>query len=196
MTTTAAPVPAVVTASYADAVASCSETDREYASDITQRLIEVVKAFSAVKHRMHGASPQEGLDYGLLLKLVHTGPMRASDLAEKLCADPSTVSRQVAGLVKAGFVERQADPDDGRASILVPTPQGQARVDQMISLRGRLFAPIVADWSAEDRAVFSRLLTEFVHELSNNIEAVKDVAAELIEPASSHARPNARGSNA
>ena len=196
MTITATPPSAEVSASYTDAVASCSDADREYASDITQRMIEVVKAFSAVKHRMHGASPQEGFDYGLLLKLAHTGPMRASDLAEKLCADPSTVSRQVAGLVKAGLVERQADPDDGRASILVPTPQGQARVDQMISLRGRLFAPIVADWSAEDRAVFSRLLTEFVHGLSNNIEAVKNAAAELVQPAAPHEQPSAQGSNA
>ena len=45
-----------------------------------------------------------------------------------LCADPSTVSRQVASLVKAGLVERQADPDDGRASILVPTELGRAKV--------------------------------------------------------------------
>ena len=91
--------------------------------------------------------------------------MRASDLADRLCADPSTVSRQVAGLVKAGLVERRADPDDGRASILVPTPEGQVRVDRMIEMRGRLFAPLVAGWSSDDRAVFSRLLTEFAHGL-------------------------------
>lgn len=195
MTITETPTPSVeATASYRDAVATCSDVDREYAGDVTARLIEMVKAFSAIKHRMHGSAPQEGHDYSLLLKLAHTGPMRASDLAEKLCADPSTVSRQVAGLVKAGLVERQADPDDGRASILVTTSQGQARVDQMVEMRGRLFAPIVAGWSAEDRAVFSRLLTEFVHGLSMNIEAVKSAAAELIQPAPDH--QHAQGRNA
>lgn len=190
MTLTETPVATGDTATdaYRAAIGSSSDADRAFAGDVTQRLIEVLKSFSAVKHRMHGATPQEGFDYALLMKLSHAGPMRASDLAEKLCSDPSTVSRQVAGLVKAGLVERKADPDDGRASILVPTAQGQARVDQMVEMRGRLFAPIVADWPAEDRAVFSRLLTEFVHGLSINIEAVKNVAAELTQPQSSIAQ--------
>ena len=30
----------------------------------------------------------------------------------------SRISRQVAALVKAGLIERQADPEDGRASLL------------------------------------------------------------------------------
>jgi DNA-binding MarR family transcriptional regulator len=178
--------------SYREAVAGCSVADREYAGDVAQRLVDMVKAFSAIKARMHGSTPQEGYDSTLLLKLAHHGPMRASDLAEKMCADPSTVSRQVAGMVKAGLVEREADPDDGRASILVLTARGQARVDQLVQMRGQIFAPLVADWSAEDRAVFDRLLTEFVHGLSHNIEAVKNVAAELVQPAPS----NAQGSNA
>ena len=56
----------------------------------------------------------------LLVKFVRTGRQRASALAELVGADPSTVSRQVASLVKAGFVDREADPDDGRACLLVP----------------------------------------------------------------------------
>ena len=43
-------------------------------------------------------------------------------LAAAVHSDPSTVSRQVAALVRAGLIERQADPEDGRASVLVPTP--------------------------------------------------------------------------
>ncbi|WP_170315570.1 MarR family winged helix-turn-helix transcriptional regulator [Nakamurella deserti] len=178
--------------SYREAVAGCSAADRDYAGDVAQRLVDMVKSFSAIKARIHGSASPEGYDSSLLLKLAHHGPMRASDLAERMCADPSTVSRQVAGMVKAGLVERQADPDDGRASILVPTASGQARVDQMVQMRGQIFAPLVADWSAEDRAVFTRLLTEFVHGLSSNIEAVKNVAAELVQPAPS----NAQGSTA
>lgn len=192
MTIIATESPATGTSGYRDAVSSASDDNRRYAGDITERLIEVFKAFAAIKHRMHGASPQEGLDHALLLRLAHTGPMRASDLADRLCADPSTVSRQVAGLVKAGLVERRADPDDGRASILVPTPEGQVRVNRMIEMRGRLFAPLVAGWSSDDRAVFSRLLTEFAHGLTTDIEAVKSAAAELLEPTSA----NTQGSDA
>ncbi len=181
---------------YRDAVATCSAADRAFAGDVTQHLIEVVKAFGAVKHRMHGATPQDGFDYGLLLKLASTGPTRASDLAERLCADPSTVSRQVAGLVKAGLVQRLADPDDGRASILVPTADGHARIAQMVEMRGRVFAPLVADWSPEDRERFATLLAQFVQGLSHNIEAVKTVAAELLQPAPATEKSTAQGSNA
>jgi DNA-binding MarR family transcriptional regulator len=185
-TETAAPTPGTpIPDPYRAAMGSCTDEDRDFAGEVTQQLIQVVKSFNAVKMRLHGAAPQEGSDYSLLVKLAHTGPMRASDLAEQTCSDPSTVSRQVAGLVKAGLVERQADPADGRASILVPTALGQARVELMVEMRGRVFAPLVSGWSAEERAVFSRLLTEFVQGLSNNIDAVKNAAAELIQPAPS-----------
>jgi DNA-binding MarR family transcriptional regulator len=176
---------AAIPTDYRAAMESCSEPDRLFAGEVTQRLIEVVRSFNAVRVRLQGAAPQENSDNSLLMRLANAGPMRASDLAEQTCSDPSTVSRQVAGLVKAGLVERQADPADGRASILVPTALGQARVELMVQMRGRVFAPLVADWSAEERAVFSRLLTEFVHGLSTNIEAVKNAAAELIQPAPS-----------
>ena len=83
----------------------------------------------------------------LLVKLAQLGPSRASELAEQVCADPSTVSRQVAHLVKSGLLERRADPDDGRASILVPTELGLAKVREFSSRRGRALAPVIADWS-------------------------------------------------
>ena len=54
----------------------------------------------------------------LLFPLRFRGPLRATDLAEIKQADPSTISRQVAQLVKAGLARREADPVDGRASRL------------------------------------------------------------------------------
>ena len=59
------------------------------------------------------------------LAAVQTGePVRVSDVAEQLSVDLSVASRQVAALVLAGYVEREPDPDDGRASRLRPTPLG------------------------------------------------------------------------
>jgi DNA-binding MarR family transcriptional regulator len=51
---------------------------------------------------------------------------RSSDLAARAGLDPSTVSRAVAGLVTQGLVTREADPHDGRATLLVVTPAGHA----------------------------------------------------------------------
>ena len=60
MTIIATESPATGTSGYRDAVSSASDDDRRYAGDITERLIEVVKAFAAIKHRMHGASAAGG----------------------------------------------------------------------------------------------------------------------------------------
>src|ERR1700761_4947179 len=71
----------------------------------------------------------------LITRLAAEGPVRASELAEKVQADPSTVSRQVASLVKSGYVERRADPVDGRASLLVLTDRGQEFYAEHLRLR-------------------------------------------------------------
>lgn len=63
--------------------------------------------------------------YGLLAHLVMDGPKRTTALAEAVHADPSTVSRQTAALVRHGLLERRPDPEDGRASILAATPDGE-----------------------------------------------------------------------
>jgi DNA-binding MarR family transcriptional regulator len=68
-----------------------------------------------------GRHPVEWSSYALLLHLIQDGPMRSSALAETVCADPSTVSRQAATLVELGLVERRPDPDDRRAVQLAAT---------------------------------------------------------------------------
>ena len=57
-------------------------------------------------------------------RLVIDGPHRSNALAEAAHSDPSTVSRQVAALVRIGYVERRPDPADGRACLLAATDEG------------------------------------------------------------------------
>jgi DNA-binding MarR family transcriptional regulator len=108
----------------------------------------------------------------LLAKLVYDGPRRSGELAATLCADPSTVSRQVATLVKQGLVERQADPEDGRASLLVPTPAGVNRVERHRRRRGQAIAPVVSDWAPEDVVQFVHLLRRYVAGLDDHRDAI------------------------
>src|ERR1700709_2706144 len=78
------------------------------------RLLERAQArFSG--HFPHGV---ERAAFILLVPLVKDGPRRLSTLADAVHSDVSTVSRQVAQLVKLGLVVRQPDPSDGRASLL------------------------------------------------------------------------------
>ena len=86
-----------------------------------------MRGFARVKAQLL-ALARDDVDWSahlLITQLAAEGPIRSSELAELMQADPSTVSRQVATLVKDGYVERRADPVDGRASLLVVTERGE-----------------------------------------------------------------------
>ncbi|GAA1482723.1 hypothetical protein GCM10009624_31630 [Gordonia sinesedis] len=89
-------------------------------------------------------------------------PMRSRELAAILNADPSTVSRHVAQLVDLGLVRREADPDDGRATLLVVTDDGHARVATMREVRRAAMNTAMSDWTDEELWTLVRLLDRFV----------------------------------
>jgi DNA-binding MarR family transcriptional regulator len=97
----------------------------------------------------------------LLFPLRLRGPMRVTDLAEVKQADPSTVSRQVAQLVKAGLARREADPVDGRASRVAVTDAGMAACQQLYDERHALLSKVLGDWPPERVIAFTDLFAEF-----------------------------------
>ena len=144
---------------------------------IGSAVVDLMRQLHGIKARLATGPEADHSPLFLLVKLVHTGPLRASALADLVGADPSTVSRQVASLVKAGLLERQADPNDGRACLLVPTDLGQAKVDEYKDRQAVAMAPIVSDWSGQDRADFIRLLRLYVASIDTHRD---DVIATLI----------------
>ena len=72
--------------------------------------------------------------------------------------------------MRAGLIERKADPDDGRASILVPTELGLVRVREHAQRRGATIQPVIADWSQQDRDELLRL----IHKYTEGIEAHRE----------------------
>jgi DNA-binding MarR family transcriptional regulator len=128
-----------------------------------EQVIRLTRASHAMRTQISARS-SEGIDWAahaLLFHLVQHGPQRASALAEAACVDPSTVSRQVGDLVRAGLVERQPDPEDGRASLLVATPRGHEMHDARLARRERMFARVVEGWPDEDVDRLTRLLARF-----------------------------------
>jgi DNA-binding MarR family transcriptional regulator len=99
--------------------------------------------------------------YVLLVHLVTDGPQRLSQLADAVRSDPSTVSRQVAALVRAGLVERRADPADGRANWLVATEQGERVLRVNRQRRDAHLAAMLRDWEPAAVATLSALLERF-----------------------------------
>lgn len=98
----------------------------------------------------------------LLKTLVHQGPCRSSVLASVIHSDPSTVSRQVAALVRDGLIERRADQEDGRASLLAATPAGIALLEEFRSRMGHSLAQVVKGWAPEELERFVELFERFV----------------------------------
>jgi DNA-binding MarR family transcriptional regulator len=72
-----------------------------------------------------------------LFTLVNHGSMRLGDLAAKEGVAPPTLSRIVASLVEGGYVRREPDPNDGRASLVTATESGQQVASGLYSIRLR-----------------------------------------------------------
>jgi DNA-binding MarR family transcriptional regulator len=159
-----------------DGTSAASTDDLDQSADIAAAVIDMVRQFSGIKSRVTSGTDGDQSPMFLLVKLAHHGPRRATDLAELVGADPSTVSRQVASLVKGGMLERRADPDDGRASILVPTELGRQRIEEYGRRRAVTMRPVIADWSAQDRHDLLRLLRKY----TAGIETHRDEIVSLL----------------
>jgi DNA-binding MarR family transcriptional regulator len=142
------------------------------AEQIAAAIITMMRQFNGIKSRVAADPNADHSQLFLLVRLAQNGPRRASDLAEQLCADPSTVSRQVASLVKAGLIERRADPDDGRASILAATELGLDRVREFSAHRGATMRPVIADWSKDERDDLLRLITKYTEGIEAHREQI------------------------
>ena len=84
--------------------------------------------------------------------------VRASDVAQVLGLDKSTVSRGITQLENLGLIERVGDPDDGRARLLRLTTTGAERFDAMRAQRQTEFRAILTRWNPTDLADLGRLL--------------------------------------
>ncbi|MGZ8177210.1 MarR family winged helix-turn-helix transcriptional regulator [Williamsia sp. SKLECPSW1] len=104
-------------------------------------------------------------------------PMRSGELAEHLFADPSTVSRHIASLVGLGYVRREADPRDGRATILVLTDSGRAQVTAVREHRMKAVDAMLDDFSTEEIAELARLMGRVVEAAEDLASRVHDATA-------------------
>jgi DNA-binding MarR family transcriptional regulator len=90
------------------------------------------------------------------LAVVHVhGPMRVSDAAHKLSVDLSVASRQVTALVKAGYLERESDPDDRRAYLVRTSDAGSKVLEESHRRMVHAFQQALDGWTSDDVAAIS-----------------------------------------
>lgn len=147
-----------------DAGRAAAAGDIEIAARLTRQLVMLE---SLVRRAKPGRSEValKSAWLPLLMKLAEEGPQRAGKTAASLCMSPSTISRQVAVLVRSGLIERRADPGDGRASLLAATATGRRMLDAERRRRAAQYIDALAGWPPEARGRFADLLGYFVGDL-------------------------------
>lgn len=86
------------------------------------------------------------------------GPLRPSEVAERLGIVARSATDAVSGLVTAGFVERRIDPADGRAQLLALSPTGQAALARADEIRAAVARELFGALPEADRAALAALM--------------------------------------
>jgi DNA-binding MarR family transcriptional regulator len=135
-------------------------TEEQLATEVST-LLRLMHPVKAAATRAGGLGVGHDRSAMLLLFPLIQGPQRPGALAELSHADPSTISRQVAELVRRGLVRREPDPSDGRASLLAITDAGREVCERVRTLRRELLASAVAGWTDAELGSLAELLSRF-----------------------------------
>lgn len=104
--------------------------------------------------------------YKVFTTIVRHAPVTTSSLTETLLIDKGQVSRTVRELEQLGLVERTPDPADGRSSLLSPTADGLARLEETRRPQEHRLTRLLESWELSD----IRHLTRLLHALGSGEE--------------------------
>lgn len=96
--------------------------------------------------------------YKVFTTIARRGRIAQSALADDLVVDKGQLSRTVRDLEQQGFIAREPDPADGRASILSATPLGRERLAAARAPQEDALVRALQAWPLEDVENLTRLL--------------------------------------
>jgi DNA-binding MarR family transcriptional regulator len=79
------------------------------------------------------------------LRAIDNGAETASELARRLSVSRQAAAKTIAALLEMGYVDRDADPSDGRRKRLQVTERGH----EMVSIGASLFDDVRQRWAAQ-----------------------------------------------
>lgn len=127
------------------------------ADDVAIRLYVVLARLTRTMRRQEPAQLGHGA-IAALATIVRDGPLRVGDLAVREGVRAPTMTRIVAALAGDGYVTREPDPADARASLIEATPDGEELVSGTRAARSRLLGRRVAALPPEHRAALAAAL--------------------------------------
>jgi DNA-binding MarR family transcriptional regulator len=128
---------------------------------------------SAWKELRRGAAMGVLRDH-LFELLVAQDAWRMSELADALRVDPSTATRAVQRLVKAGMAVRLASAQDARVVMVSATEAGRNRSRCITELRRATLTSMLASFDQDEREQFAEYMDRFVHALDDYVRQLDD----------------------
>ena len=126
-------------------------------------------------HRVHALLERLGLYRGqphMLKILWERDGSTQTELAERLHVQPSTVTKMVQRMEKAGFVERRPDPEDQRVSRVYLTDAGRAVQETVKQVWRTMEEETLQGFTLEER----ELLRGFLSRMRENLlQVIGDV---------------------
>jgi len=119
----------------------------------------------AARTQAYGLSPTQ---WRLLGHVMKGGPMTQAALADLLDVEPISVSRLVDRMVQAGWVRREAHPQDRRARVIVPTPLAEAAGPEVLRVVDEVTEAAMADLDTGERAELIRFLRQVIETLGRS----------------------------
>lgn len=116
------------------------------------------------ENRRLGAADPNRLYRIKTLYLVNRGdPPTMKELADCLNITPPSTTIMVNKLVKAGYIERRADPQDRRTIRLALTDPGKQKLEEAVSeIRARV-AELTKVLTGEEKKYFIKILSKINH---------------------------------
>ena len=96
--------------------------------------------------------------WAVLARLYQDGGSSQNLLGRQTAMDAATIKGVVDRLLKRKLVQTKPDPEDGRASILSPTPLGLERLAAARAPQEDTLVNALADWPVDDIHNLTRLL--------------------------------------
>ncbi len=124
--------------------------------DVTRLRVALARLSRRLRrHELAGLTPTQ---LAALATVESSGPIRLGDLAAVEGMAPSTLTRLVTVLEEAGYVRRDADPSDARASTLAITGRGQEALDRIRTETTLVLAASLDELTPAQRAALASAL--------------------------------------
>lgn len=132
----------------------------------------MVRVTKAHRWLVSAALAKKNLHIGqelLLMELWQGDGMTQTELAERLCIEPPTLTKMLSRLEKTELLEKRRDTQDKRICRIFLTEKGYSFQKPITDLWLQLEETILANLSSEERLLFRR----FMMQIYDNLEAAK-----------------------